>query len=100
MIDIDTASLTEIKSILQANLARNIKIYAFGSRAKGTARKHSDLDLLLKAESPIPLQTLYSLQEDFEESDIPYRIDISDWNKISDEFKQCIESEKLEIDWF
>ncbi|MCD6310901.1 MAG: hypothetical protein J7M11_00360 [Elusimicrobia bacterium] len=38
----------------------------------------------------------YALKEDFEESDLPFRVDVLDWNRISDEFKKVI-SKQYEI---
>jgi len=38
----------------------------------------------------IPINTLARLKEDFEESDIPFRVEILDWNGISREFQKVI----------
>ncbi len=35
-------------------------------------------------------EIFYALKEDFEESDLPFRVDVLDWNRISDEFKKVI----------
>lgn len=58
----------------------NIKIYLFGSRAKGNYKKYSDIDLLLitHKEAPSPQQRLIKSQveEDLINSSLPYKVDM------------------------
>ncbi len=49
-------------------------VRVFGSRADGRARRGSDLDLLIGGE--MDLHTLLRLGVAFEESDLPYRVDL------------------------
>lgn len=94
-IDIAPKDLEITRNILTKNLPINTTIWVFGSRAKGTARKFSDLDLLIDTNhQPLHLETMTSLMDDFEESDLPYKVDIVDWNTISDSFRQIIDKEK------
>lgn len=67
--------------------------YAFGSRVKGTQRRFSDLDLLYTEE--IPKQELSQLRGEFEESNLPFTIDLVDWKNCSPEFRKTIEKELL-----
>jgi len=99
MIDIDKTTLKEIMNILRRNLDDNVSVYAFGSRVKNTARQYSDLDLLLKSEQDIPQKIIFTLKEEFEESDIPFRVDISDWHRLSETFKPFIDKEKVQINF-
>ncbi|CAG8821255.1 1131_t:CDS:2 [Gigaspora margarita] len=50
------------------------RFYAYGSRVKGTARKFSDLDLCYQEN--IPENILSHLREDFEESNLPFKVDL------------------------
>lgn len=50
------------------------EVRIFGSRAKGTHKPNSDIDLAIM--NTISLQTLVHLTNAFEESDIPYKIDL------------------------
>jgi predicted nucleotidyltransferase len=50
------------------------KFYAYGSRAKAQAKQYSDLDLCFYEE--IPLNILSHIQEDLEESDLPFKVDL------------------------
>jgi predicted nucleotidyltransferase len=54
----------------------NRQVRAFGSRATGRAWCYSDLDLLVMGSVPIPDLTLASLRADFEDSDLPFRVDV------------------------
>lgn len=62
--------------------------FAFGSRVKGSHRKFSDLDICIKA--PISDAQLSHLEEDLEESDLPFKVDIVLWDRCSDDFKNII----------
>lgn len=62
--------------------------YAYGSRAKNTARRLSDLDLCTK--DAISERDLCSILAAFEESDLPITVDVLVWSKCSDRFKEMI----------
>ena len=74
----------------------NYKLYLFGSRAKGRARKYSDIDLAV--DSPELTDKIKSdLEIYFTDSTIPYEIDIVDLNNISEKFKNIISDDLVEI---
>jgi uncharacterized protein len=50
------------------------KFYAYGSRVKKQAKQYSDLDLCFYEE--IPWNVLSHIQEDLEESDLPFKVDL------------------------
>ena len=72
------------------------KFYVFGSRAKGVAKKFSDLDICFFDD--IPWNIRAHIEEDFEESNLPYTVDMVDWNMCDDSFKQIIKREMIPID--
>ncbi len=69
--------------------------YVFGSRAKGTARALSDLDLCYKG--PVDERGISRLIEAFEESDLPFTVDLVDLNRCSPEFRSMIEPDLVEF---
>ena len=73
------------------------QVWVFGSRATGRARRYSDLDLLIDAGRPLSLDEAAGLRKAFEESDLPYRVDIVDWHAIGDRFRQLIAAERLPL---
>lgn len=71
--------------------------YAFGSRVKGNAKKLSDLDLCLMQEPSRGV--LLQIQEDFQESNLPFIVDVIVWSKCSKEFQDCIKDDLIKIEF-
>lgn len=96
MLDIKSEHLAIISSILAKNLPKEAKVWAFGSRTTSNARKYSDLDLAIKINNQeIPSNLMAALNFDFEESILPYKVDIVDVNSISGEFYKLIDKNKI-----
>ncbi len=68
----------------------------FGSRDNGTAKHYSDLDLALVGQGRLDWRRLAELKETFQESDLSFRVDLLDWNAISAEFRNVIETSGYE----
>jgi predicted nucleotidyltransferase len=49
----------------------------YGSRAKGNFRNGSDIDITLKTNAAFTRTDLLHIARDFDDSDIPYLIDVS-----------------------
>jgi ribosomal protein S18 acetylase RimI-like enzyme/predicted nucleotidyltransferase len=76
-------------SILNQILKKyDYSFFAFGSRVHGKNKKFSDLDMFYLEH--IPNKDLLILEEDFEESDLPYKVDIIDFNKCDYDFRKII----------
>ena len=95
MIDVSPHQLEVIRKILDKH-APGCEVRAFGSRVTRTAKDYSDLDLAVVGKEKLASKTLYALKEDFEESDLPFRVDVLDWHAISKEFQKVIEK-KYEV---
>jgi predicted nucleotidyltransferase len=59
------------------------KAILYGSRAKGTYKNGSDIDLTL-AGADLTLNVIYKILNDLDESPLPYTIDLSIFDDISD----------------
>ncbi|MFH1310747.1 MAG: nucleotidyltransferase domain-containing protein [Candidatus Omnitrophota bacterium] len=92
MIDVSPRYLKIVREILKKYVP-NCEVRVFGSRVNGTVKKYSDLDLVVVGETKLDRRILYLLREEFEESDLPFRVEIMDWQTISDEFKKIIETQ-------
>jgi predicted nucleotidyltransferase len=57
------------------------EVFLFGSRAKGNYHSGSDIDLAIMNDGLNP-QTILSLTSDFEESSLPYKVDLVDFHAI------------------
>jgi predicted nucleotidyltransferase len=89
MIDVRAHHLEIIKAILGRHVP-DAEVRAFGSRVSGTAKGHSDLDLAIVGDEPLDFRTKTLLEEAFEESDLPFRVDVVDWAAVSEEFRRII----------
>lgn len=93
---ITEAQLQIVHDILNRYLPAQTTVWVFGSRAHGPARKFSDLDLLLDhAGKALPDAILIPIADAFDNSALPYSVDLVDWNVISEDFKQHIQSDKV-----
>lgn len=72
-------------------------VWAFGSRAKWTAKEYSDLDLAIITDQPLSLDISASLTDEFSESDLPWKVDIVDWASTSAFFREVIERDKVVV---
>jgi predicted nucleotidyltransferase len=73
------------------------RVIIFGSRATGKAKKYSDVDLALIGQGPVPNQTIAYLSEAFDNSSLPYTVDIVDFTLASPSLQDQIEKHGLEI---
>jgi predicted nucleotidyltransferase len=89
MLNVTPGQLAMIRAILEAHLP-GVPVWAFGSRVSGTAKPHSDLDLAVITERPVPLGRLGALEETFAESDLPFRVDVIDWARTGEKFRAII----------
>jgi len=87
MIDLNPKHFEIVQHIL-AKYVPKCEVRAFGSRVKWTAKDYSDLDLAVVGSKPLTLRQTGQLAEAFEESNLPIRVDILDWHRISEEFKK------------
>ena len=71
------------------------EVWAFGSRAKWTAKPHSDLDLAIITDHALSLAISAALEDAFSESDLPWKVDIVDWATTSASFRKIIEQQKV-----
>jgi len=92
MLDIDEKHWAIVKAILSQY---NYIFYAFGSRAKKTAKKLSDLDLCYKEN--LPAKILSEIEEKFEESDLPFKVELVDWNECSPNFQKLIAKDMVAV---
>lgn len=80
-----------VQDILRQYLPATTTVWIFGSRATATAKPYSDLDLAIDLDGkPLPLNLYADLAQAFTESDLPYKVDIIDWNSIDNSFQEII----------
>jgi predicted nucleotidyltransferase len=91
-IDLDASLLRQVRDILQ-EYAPNYEIWAFGSRVRKGVKPFADLDLAIISPKGISVRQLAVLANAFEESDLPIKVDLLDWNSTNPEFRKRIAEE-------
>ena len=69
--------------------------YAYGSRVKGNARKLSDLDLCYHDD--IPDSIVLQIKNEFEESNLPFQVELVAWKNMNPEFQELIKKDLVKI---
>ena len=86
-----------VRAILGANLPPAATVWAYGSRATGRAGRFSDLDLAIDAGRPLSVDETARLREAFTESDLPFRVDLLDWQTVEAGFRQTIAADRITL---
>lgn len=94
-IDLKDAHLMIIREGLEKFLP-GTKAWAYGSRVKGTARRTSDLDMVVFA-TPDLRARVADLHEFFEESDLPMPVDLHVWHELPADFHRQIEAQYVAL---
>ena len=95
MLDLTPAQQTLVCRIVDAHLERR-RVRVFGSRAHGPAKPFSDLDLLVLGPA-LAASLRGTLEEAFDESDLPFRVDIVEAATVSAEFRALIEPQAVAL---
>ena len=90
-IDLTDAQRRTVLALLSQYLP-NTTVWAYGSRVKWTSRPASDLDLVVFA-TPSQSARLAELREAFDESDLPFQVDLFVWDDVSSDTRERIEAE-------
>ena len=90
-IDITTEDRKTVLALLQRHLP-GTAAWVYGSRVKWTSRPQSDLDLVIFA-TPKQRRQVGDLREAFEESNLPFRVDLFVWDEVPASFRKQIETE-------
>jgi len=99
MIDITPGELELVQTILRATIP-TAKVWVFGSRAKGAARRGSDLDLAIDYGGKLPGSVAAHLADEFEEAPLAYNVDLVDLHDVTREFRALIEADKIPLPGF
>jgi predicted nucleotidyltransferase len=85
-----------VESILE-KYRGEYSFYYYGSRAKGNFQKPSDLDILIKGSEEMPIEIFAQLRREFDESWLPFIVDLHDFHRMSEWFYQEIESSLVDV---
>ena len=96
LLDMRPDHIELVQRILRQHVP-SAEVWAFGSRAKWLARDTSDLDLCIRATAALSFEKMGTLREAFEESNLPYKVDVVDWATTSESFRKIIERDKVVV---
>jgi predicted nucleotidyltransferase len=96
-IDLQPADLTILQQVLRDHLPLATSVWVFGSRATGSARRYSDLDLALQDNAPLDSELLARLKDALSESDLTIKVDLVDLLAVDPPFRRIIESELIRM---
>lgn len=90
--------LAAVREILSRHLAAGVRAALFGSRAGGNPKPWSDLDIVLEGFEPLPLAMMAKLADAFDESSLPWKVDLVDRSTVSAAFGEIIDAGRIELD--
>ena len=95
----DVKSVEDVKEVIRKLFkGKDVKVYIFGSRAKGEHTPRSDLDIGFLSNEDISYE-LSLLREFLEESNLTFVVDVVDLSRTSKDFREAVMKEgKLWID--
>lgn len=88
--------LREVRRIVLEGLRGcEAKVWLFGSRAHGGARRFSDIDVGVLPLRPLPPGLLGAIREALEESNVPYDVDLVDLSRAGSSLRERVEREGM-----
>ena len=94
-LDITAEERKTVLSLLGQHLP-GTAAWVYGSRAKWTSRSQSDLDLVVFP-TPKQRERVGDLREAFEESNLPFRVDLFVWDEVPDTFREQIHADHITL---
>lgn len=85
---LDHAAWEELRTLLRAHIG-GYSVCLFGSRATGTQRRFSDLDLAILG-GPVPWEVISHLRAALSESRLPIHVDVVDWALADEAFRHRV----------
>jgi predicted nucleotidyltransferase len=89
MIRVSEQERLIVKAVLEKHVP-GCPVIAFGSRVREKHKRYSDLDLAIIGDGKLAPTVLYAIMDDFEDSDLPYRVDVLDWHRTNPGFQEII----------
>lgn len=93
----DDRQLSVVNAILGMHLPDGVTVHVFGSRARRKPKAWADLDLVLEGVAPLSLSLVAELAEAFEESELPWKVDLIDRKTVNDGFGRLIDQSKVAL---
>ena len=76
--------------------AAGATIFIFGSRARGSHHRYSDIDILTQSDSDLS-RLISQLIDNIEASNFPYKVDIVEERHLADSYKASVRRDKISV---
>jgi len=96
MIDLKPVYLKKVKKILSGNVPE-CEVLVYGSRAAGTAKTYSYLDLAVMSDKPLAAPRLEKMTADFKAAGFPFRVETICWASTGPSFRKEIKKTGVPI---
>jgi len=97
LVDIRPDHLGIVQDIVRTHLPPEVRVWVFGSRADWTTKDSSDLDLALEGDGPVDDQRVTEMKLAFEESELPYTVDLVDIHRVGDGFRRRVMNQRVAL---
>lgn len=84
------------ETLIGASPGRSVRVYLFGSWARGEATRLSDIDVAIEVRPRLESGALARLRERLEESRVPYRVDVVDLDEVDPGLRRRILDEAVQ----
>ena len=80
------------KLVIDPLKKQGLKVYVFGSRAKGKHHQFSDIDIMYVNEDlkNISSKNISEIKESIEESNFPIKVDLVNWDDLAYSYKPSV----------
>jgi predicted nucleotidyltransferase len=96
LVRLSPIELAIVRGVVDAVLP-GASVWIFGSRAAGSPRPWSDLDLLVEGKGPLTWAQRADLRDRFEASDLPFRVDVVDAASLEGVFGERVRAERVAL---
>ena len=87
-IDFQQKCVELVKQIVLNHIDTNqYKVFLFGSRACGNAKKYSDIDVGILGNQKFSIIKKFDIEDAIDESIVPYKVDLVDFFGVDNKFK-------------
>lgn len=83
--------------VLSCLPAGQYRVFLFGSRTTPKHHQYSDIDIGIEGESSVPQSVMFRITEALETSDLPVRVDVVDFSRVTPEFARIARQTRLAL---
>lgn len=94
---LEKSQLETVQRILNAHFD-GLEVDAYGPRVTGVdLTPDSALNVVVVSEKPIPVEEMLVVEKAFADKDLPFRVDVVDWAKLTENMQKSIRKEHIVI---